>query len=55
MAVCPGLRPSVRRTDDTRICDRNNRVISYHGIFDLRASLAGEVLALNSRDRRGIQ
>ena len=40
------LRSFVRGQYGTGIFDRINRVVSHHGLFDLRAALAGEILAL---------
>ena len=45
VVVCARLRSFVRGHYGTGLFNRNNRVFSYHGILDLRATLAREVLA----------
>ena len=43
-----------KRAYGTGILDRSNRVFSHDGLSDLRAALAGEVLAVRLLSREGI-
>ena len=48
VVVRAGLRSFVRGQYGTGIFDRTHRVVCHHGLFDLRAALAGEILALRT-------